>query len=203
MYTSAIIGFISGSVVLLIELFIIKRIYSSKSRIAPGRIEVGRVHDEKDIVEGEIEVDGDIDEIREKIEQSIRFFHLSNGIKRFERAPESFSSQSTSTLFPREISYSISKGWSKSVKVTYKIDFTQQKKRFKRISYFLLFLVASPIATAIPWLVFYVVTNFPEQKIQLVQLVHLWHIWWPFFPYIIYRKIKSISKTFIENILRL
>lgn len=204
MYSYAIIGFASGLVVLLIEIFILEKIYSGRSRSTLNRIQKRQLRRVKeDIVEGEIEVDGDVEEVKQKIEKSLRFFYLSPMVKRVERTSNSISIQISGRNFPKEISYTVSKGWSKSVKVTYKIDFTQQKKKFKRISYFLLFFVALPIAIAIPWLVFYVVTNFPEQKIQLVQLVHLWHIWWPFFPYVIFRKTKTISKTFFENILRL
>lgn len=204
MYSYAIIGFASGLVVLLIEIFILEKIYSGKSRSTLNRIQKRQLRRVKeDIVEGEIEVDGDVEEVKQKIEKSLRFFYLSPMVKRVERTSNSISIQISGRNFPKEISYTVSKGWSKSVKVAYKIDFTQQKKKFKRISYFLLFFVALPIVIAIPWLVFYVVTNFPEQKIQLVQLVHLWHIWWPFFPYVIFRKTKTISKTFFENILRL
>ena len=204
MYSYAIIGFASGLVILLIEIFILEKIYSGKSRSTLNRIQKRQLRRVKeDIVEGEIEVDGDVEEVKQKIEKSLRFFYLSPMVKRVERTSNSISIQISGRNFPKEISYTVSKGWSKSVKVAYKIDFTQQKKKFKRISYFLLFFVALPIVIAIPWLVFYVVTNFPEQKIQLVQLVHLWHIWWPFFPYVIFRKTKTISKTFFENILRL
>lgn len=204
MYSYAIIGFASGLVVLLIEIFILEKIYSGKSRSTLNRIQKRQLRRVKeDIVEGEIEVDGDVEEVKQKIEKSLRFFYLSPMVKRVERTSNSISIQISGRNFPKEISYTVSKGWSKSVKVTYKIDFTQQKKKFKRISYFLLFFVTLPIATAIPWLVLYVISHFPQQKIQLVQLVHLWHIWWPFFPYVIYRKTKTISKTFFENILRL
>lgn len=204
MYSYAIIGFASGLVVLLIEIFILEKIYSGKSRSTLNRIQKRQLRRvKKDIVEGEIEVDGDVVEVKQKIEKSLRFFYLSPMVKRVERTSNSISIQISGRNFPKEISYTVSKGWSKSVKVTYKIDFTQQKKKFKRISYFLLFFVALPIATAIPWLVLYVISHFPQQKIQLIQLMHLWHIWWPFFPYVIYRKTKTISKTFFENILRL
>ena len=204
MYSYAIIGFASGLVVLLIEIFILEKIYSGKSRSTLNRIQKRQLRRVKeDIVEGEIEVDGDVEEVKQKIEKSLRFFYLSPMVKRVERTSNSISIQISGRNFPKEISYTVSKGWSKSVKVTYKIDFTQQKKKFKRISYFLLFFVALPIATAIPWLVLYVISHFPQQKIQLIQLMHLWHIWWPFFPYVIYRKTKTISKTFFENILRL
>lgn len=204
MYSYAIIGFASGLVVLLIEIFILEKIYSGKSRSTLNRIQKRQLRRVKeDIVEGEIEVDGDVEEVKQKIEKSLRFFYLSPMVKRVERTSNSISIQISGRNFPKEISYTVSKGWSKSVKVTYKIDFTQQKKKFKRISYFLLFFVALPIATAIPWLVLYVISHFPHQKIQLIQLMHLWHIWWPFFPYVIYRKTKTISKTFFENILRL
>lgn len=204
MYSYAIIGFASGLVVLLIEIFILEKIYSGKSRSTLNRIQKRQLRRVKeDIVEGEIEVDGDVVEVKQKIEKSLRFFYLSPMVKRVERTSNSISIQISGRNFPKEISYTVSKGWSKSVKVTYKIDFTQQKKKFKRISYFLLFFVALPIATAIPWLVLYVISHFPQQKIQLIQLMHLWHIWWPFFPYVIYRKTKTISKTFFENILRL
>lgn len=204
MYSYAIIGFASGLVVLLIEIFILEKIYSGKSRSTLNRIQKRQLRRVKeDIVEGEIEVDGDVVEVKQKIEKSLRFFYLSPMVKRVERTSNSISIQISGRNFPKETSYTVSKGWSKSVKVTYKIDFTQQKKKFKRISYFLLFFVALPIATAIPWLVLYVISHFPQQKIQLIQLMHLWHIWWPFFPYVIYRKTKTISKTFFENILRL
>jgi len=204
MYSYAIIGFASGLVVLLIEIFILEKIYSGKSRSTLNRIQKRQLRRVKeDIVEGEIEVDGDVEEVKQKIEKSLRFFYLSPMVKRVERTSNSISIQISGRNFPKEISYTVSKGWSKSVRVTYKIDFTQQKKKFKRISYFLLFFVALPIATAIPWLVLYVISHFPQQKIQLIQLMHLWHIWWPFFPYVIYRKTKTISKTFFENILRL
>ena len=204
MYSYAIIGFASGLVVLLIEIFILEKIYSGKSRSTLNKIQKRQLRRVKeDIVEGEIEVDGDVEEVKQKIEKSLRFFYLSPMVKRVERTSNSISIQISGRNFPKEISYTVSKGWSKSVKVTYKIDFTQQKKKFKRISYFLLFFVALPIATAIPWLVLYVISHFPQQKIQLIQLMHLWHIWWPFFPYVIYRKTKTISKTFFENILRL
>lgn len=204
MYSYAIIGFASGLVVLLIEIFILEKIYSGKSRSTLNRIQKRQLRRVKeDIVEGEIEVDGDVEEVKQKIEKSLRFFYLSPMVKRVERTSNSISIQISGRNFPKEISYTVSKGWSKSVKVTYKIDFTQQKKKFKRISYFLLFFVALPIAIAIPWLVLYVISHFPQQKIQLIQLMHLWHIWWPFFPYVIYRKTKTISKTFFENILRL
>ena len=204
MYSYAIIGFASGLVVLLIEIFILEKIYSGKSRSTLNRIQKRQLRRVKeDIVEGEIEVDGDVEEVKQKIEKSLRFFYLSPMVKRVERTSNSISIQISGRNFPKEISYTVSKGWSKSVKVTYKIDFTKQKKKFKRISYFLLFFVAFPIATAIPWLVLYVISHFPQQKIQLIQLMHLWHIWWPFFPYVIYRKTKTISKTFFENILRL
>ncbi len=204
MYSYAIIGFASGFVVLLIEIFILEKIYSGKSRSTLNRIQKRQLKRVKeDIVEGEIEVDGDVEEVKQKIEKSLRFFYLSPMVKRVERTSNSISIQISGQNFPKEISYTVSKGWSKSVRVTYKIDFTQQKKKFKRISYFLLFFVALPIATAIPWLVLYVISHFPQQKIQLIQLMHLWHIWWPFFPYVIYRKTKTISKTFFENILRL
>ncbi len=204
MYSYAIIGFASGLVVLLIEIFILEKIYSGKSRSTLNRIQKRQLRRVKeDIEEGEIEVDGDVEEVKQKIEKSLRFFYLSPMVKRVERTSNSISIQISGRNFPKEISYTVSKGWSKSVKVTYKIDFTQQKKKFKRISYFLLFFVALPIATAIPWLVLYVISHFPQQKIQLIQLMHLWHIWWPFFPYVIYRKTKTISKTFFENILRL
>jgi len=204
MYSYAIIGFASGLVVLLIEIFILEKIYSGKSRSTLNRIQKRQLKRVKeDIVEGEIEVDGDVEEVKQKIEKSLRFFYLSPMVKRVERTSNSISIQISGRNFPKEISYTVSKGWSKSVKVTYKIDFTQQKKKFKRISYFLLFFVALPIAIAIPWLVLYVISHFPQQKIQLIQLMHLWHIWWPFFPYVIYRKTKTISKTFFENILRL
>lgn len=204
MYSYAIIGFASGLVVLLIEIFILEKIYSGKSRSTLNRTQKRQLRRVKeDIVEGEIEVDGDVVEVKQKIEKSLRFFYLSPMVKRVERTSNSISIQISGRNFPKETSYTVSKGWSKSVKVTYKIDFTQQKKKFKRISYFLLFFVALPIATAIPWLVLYVISHFPQQKIQLIQLMHLWHIWWPFFPYVIYRKTKTISKTFFENILRL
>lgn len=203
MYSYAIIGFASGLVVLLIEIFILKKIYSGKSRSTLNRIQKRQLRRVKeDIVEGEIEVDGDVEEVKQKIEKSLRFFYLSPMVKRVERTSNSISIQISGRNFPKKIFYTVSKGWSKSVKVTYKIDFTQQKKKFKRISYFLLFFVALPIATAIPWLVLYVISHFPQQKIQLIQLMHLWHIWWPFFPYVIYRKTKTISKTFFENILK-
>ncbi len=204
MYSYAIIGFASGLVVLLIEIFILEKIYSGKSRSTLNKIQKRQLRRVKeDIVEGEIEVDGDVEEVKQKIEKSLRFFYLSPMVKRVERTSNSISIQISGRNFPKEISYTVSKGRSKSVKVTYKIDFMKQKRKFKRISYFLLFFVAFPIAIAIPWLVLYVISHFPQQKIQLVQLVHLWHIWWPFFPYVIFRKTKTISKTFFENILRL
>lgn len=192
----------SGLVVFLIEYLIIERIFS------PNRINKDRRYHgstlqrgKEDILRGEIELEGTVEKVKEKIDHSLRFLYISSKVQNVDKIQNSISLKIQGLNLPEEITYHVSKGWSKPVKVTYTIDFSKQKMRFRRLSYFLLLGIAVPIAITIPWLVFFVVTQFPQQKFQLIQLLHLWHLWWPFFPYVIYRKTKNLSKDFFENIL--
>jgi hypothetical protein len=201
MYVSVLIGVGCGFAVLLMEAFIIERLYAEKKPSPTSKLDQSKNRTRECIVEGETEVEGTVEQIKDRLEQSLRLFSLSGHAQRMERAGDTITFRPGSINFPEEISYTVSRGWSKPVKVSYRMNFIRQKMRFKKISLALLLLVSAPVATAIPWLVSYVVTTLPSQKIQLVQLVHLWHIWWPFFPYIIYRKSKNLSKTFFEGIL--
>jgi hypothetical protein len=204
MFNAAIIGLMSGVLVLVIEYIILEKIYKNKPKFGTSKIRRDiRGEKNKAISKGEIEVDGTIEEVKKKIDRSLRFLYLSPRVHNVDKTSDTISFSISSLNFPEEISYKVSRGWSKPVKVTYEIDFSKQKRKFRKISYVLLFGIAAPIATAIPWLVTYVVTHYSHQKVQLIQLLHMWHIWWPFFPFIIYRKTKRMSRDFFENILRL
>lgn len=204
MFNAAIIGFMSGVLVLVIEYVILEKIYKNRPKFKTPKIRKDRKGQKnKAISKGEIEVDGTIEEVKKKIDRSLRFLYLSPRVHDVDKTSDTISLSISSLNFPEEISYKVSKGWSKPVRVTYRINFSKQKRKFKKISFILLFGIAAPIATTIPWLVTYVVSHYANQRVQLIQLLHLWHIWWPFFPFIIYRKTRRMSKDFFENILRL
>lgn len=204
MFNAAIIGFMSGVLVLIIEYIILERVYRDRPKVGTSKRRKDRKEEKSKVIsKGEIEVDGTVEEVKKKIDRSLRFLYLSPRVHDIDKTSDTISLSISSLNFPEEISYKVSRGWSKPVKVTYEIDFSKQKRKFRKISLILLFGIAAPIATAIPWLVTYVVTHYSHQKVQLIQLLHLWHIWWPFFPFIIYRKTKRMSTAFFENILRL
>jgi hypothetical protein len=204
MYSAAFIGVACGCLVLLVEYLTIERIFSHNG--AKGDKKLHRTilsREREDLLKGEIELEGTVEKVKEKIDHSLRFLYLSSKVKEVHKTQNSISLRIHGLNLPEEITYTVSKGWTKPVKVTYTLDLTRQKMKFRRLSYFLLYGIAVPISIAIPWLVVLVVTQYPEQRVQLIQLLHLWHIWWPFFPFIIYRKTKRMSRDFFENILRL